>query len=130
MQQMKLLHESFTEALAECVAALGGAKAVGPLLRPAMKPDLAATYVRDRLNANRRELFDPDEIVGILRQARMVGCHAGMQYLARECSYAEPVPLEPQDEQAQLMRQFIDAQRQMQALATRMERIGLVRSAA
>lgn len=130
MQQQQLIHESINDAIRECILAIGGYKPVGLALKPELPADQAGQYVRDRLNPERRERFSPEQLLWILREARKARCHAGMRFLATEAGYAEPVPLDPQDEQAQLMRQFIEAQRQIQALASRMERIGLVRSAA
>jgi hypothetical protein len=127
--QLALMHESLTDALRECVSALGGPKKVGAAMRPELSVDQAGVWVRDRLNPDRRELFAPEQLVWLLREARSVGCHAAMTYFARECGYADPVPLEPQDERAKVMREFVEAQRQMQVLAARMERAGLLKGA-
>jgi hypothetical protein len=53
-----------------------------------------------------------------------------MLVLARETGYTDPQPVEPEDERAKLQREFINAQRGFEALAKRMERAGLLRSAA
>lgn len=127
MQQQQLIHESITDALRECIAAIGGVKEVGRALKPELPADQAGQYVRDRLNPDRRERFAPEQVIWILREARKVHCHAAMRYLTAECGYADPVPLDPQDEQAALIRQFIESQRQMQQLAQRMERVGLLK---
>lgn len=126
--QLALMHESLTDALRECVTALGGPKKVGAAMRPELPADQAGQWVRDRLNPDRRELFAPDQLVWLLREARAAGCHAGMNFIARECGYADPVPIEPEDERARVMREFIEAQRQMQQLASRMERAGLLKA--
>ena len=46
-----------------------------------------------------------------------------MQYLAQALSYAEPVPIEPKDEAAELRRQFIESSRGLARLAERIERL-------
>jgi hypothetical protein len=51
------------------------------------------------------------------------GCHAVMTYLARECGYADPVPVEPEDERAALQRQFVEASRAIAVIAERIERM-------
>lgn len=128
--QMQLLHESITDALRECVHALGGAKVVGAALKPELAADAAGQWVRDCLNPERRERFTPDQVLWLLREARKANCHAGMAFLAQQCGYADPVPVEPEDERAALMRQFVAAQQSIQQLVTRMERVGLVKVAA
>jgi len=51
-------------------------------------------------------------------------------FLAREAGYADPQPVEPEDERAKLQREYIEATKAMQRLAGRMERAGMLRSAA
>lgn len=50
--------------------------------------------------------------------------------MPRDTGYTDPQPIEPEDERARLQREFINAQRGLEALAKRMERAGLLRSAA
>lgn len=68
------------------------------------------------LNADRREKFSPDQVLYVARRGREVGCHAVMQYLAREAGYAEPVPVEPEDEMTRLQQQFVDSVQQLQQI--------------
>ncbi len=127
--QLELMHESINDALAYIVQSLGGAKKCGSLMRPELPADQAAGWVRDCLNPTRREKFSPEHVVWLFRMARQAGVHSGFAYLAAECGYAAPSPLEPEDERAELMREFIEAERRLQRLAGRLERVGLVRSA-
>jgi hypothetical protein len=122
-QQFALIHDSRNDALRECVAALGGAKRVGLMMRPELAADQASQWVRDRLNPDRRELFAPDQVVWILREARQVGCHAGINHIARECGYADPQPIDPVDERASLQRAFVDSVAQQKKILERMERL-------
>ena len=122
--QLELMHESFTDALGFIVQALGGPKKVGVAMRPDLPADHAATWVRDCLNAHRRERFTPDQVLWLLREARRAGVHAGMAFIARDCGYADPVPLEPEDERAQLQRDFAESVRLQAKLVERMERLG------
>jgi hypothetical protein len=48
-----------------------------------------------------------------------------MAYISRECGYADPQPVEPEDEAAELQRQFIQAQQQMTQMLKRMEKLNL-----
>jgi hypothetical protein len=51
------------------------------------------------------------------------GCHVGMTFLASECGYAPPQPIEPEDERAQLQREYIDAVKLLSVLSMRLERV-------
>lgn len=126
MQQQALFHESLADALQDCVRALGGAKSVGNAMRPEKTVDDARRWILDCLNPDRAEKFAPDQVLWILREARKVGCHAAMTYLARECGYADPQPIEPEDERSALQRQFVEQSKALQQLAHRMERSGLL----
>jgi len=54
-----------------------------------------------RSNETHQSTTDPES-----KLARKKGCHAAMTYLARELGYADPQPVEPEDEKAKLQRQF------------------------
>jgi hypothetical protein len=126
VEQQALFHESLNEALHDCIRALGGAKAVGHAMRPEKTVDDARRWVLDCLNPDRAEKFAPDQVLWILREARKAGCHAAITFIARECGYADPQPIEPEDERAALQRQFVEQSKAMQRLAQRMERAGLL----
>lgn len=125
MDQPALFHESLHDALRDCVRALGEAKAVGHAMRPEKSMDDARTWLLNCLNPERPEKFDPEQILWLLREARKVGCHAAMAYIARECGYADPQPIEPEDERAALQREFIETGKALKSLLARMERAGL-----
>lgn len=119
-QQYELIHESISDALREVVQALGGAKKVGATLRPDRPVAEAARWVSDCLNSERREKFDPDQVLWLLREGRAVGCHGAMSYIARDTGYSA-TPIEPQDEKAELQRQFILASKKLSGMAARIE---------
>jgi hypothetical protein len=124
MDQPKLFSEDIYDALGDVVRALGGTKAVGKLLRgDAMPADEAGRWVKDCLNPNRRERFDPDQVLFLLKKGKGIGCHSAMHFLCDEAGYARPAPLDPKDELAQLQRQFIDAVHGVQAMGERLERL-------
>jgi len=123
MDQQRLIFDDILDALGEVVRTLGGAKAVGAAMRPELPLDQAAGWVRDCLNANRRERFDPAQVLWILRKGREAQCHAAMHFIADEAGYARPAPLDPQDELAQLQRKFIDAAADVRAIGDRIERL-------
>lgn len=111
------------EALIDTVKALGGSKQVAPLLWPTKAPEAAQRLLLDCLNEDRPAHLTPDQVVFILRLARERGIHIGMQSLCAQLGYAEPVPVEPKDESAQLQREYIEAVRSMAAIAARMDRL-------
>jgi hypothetical protein len=123
MDQQTLIFDDVLDALGEVVRALGGPKSVGPAMRPELPADQAAQWMRDCLNANRRERFDPAQVVWILRKGREATCHAAINFLCDEAGYARPAPLDPKDEAAQLQRRFIQAVQDVQALGSRIERL-------
>ena len=126
MVPQSLFYETFPDALKAVVQALGGAKPVGSKLWPEKTPDAAARQLNDCLNEARPEKLSPEQVLWLLAAGRKVGCHAAMNYLAREAGYSDPMPVEPEDERARLQREFIEAQKAMQALAGRMQRAGML----
>ena len=130
MSQDALFYESINDALDAVVKACGGAKVVAAKLWPEKTPDAAHRLLLACLNESRVEKLSPEQTLFLLKLGRERNCHAAMNYLARDCGYADPAPTEPEDERARLQREFIEAQKAMQALAGRMERAGLIRSVA
>lgn len=120
MEQIPLIHEDWREALRHTVNALGGPGKVGLELKPSMKKDDAGRWVSDCLNADRAAKFDLEEIMWILREARKIGCHTAMAYLCQDAGY-QATPISPEDEQDELMRQFIEAQKAMAAIVRRID---------
>jgi len=123
MEQMTLVHEDIYEALRTCVQALGGSKKVGVRLWPELAADKAGNRLSDALNAGKRDVLNPEQVMLILRESRRINCHVAMYYLADACDYHRPDPLEPSDELALLQREYIQSVKQQQQLAKRMEQM-------
>ena len=123
MDQQRLIFEDLNDALGEVVRAIGGAKAVGAKLRPELPADQAGNWVRDCLNANRRERFDPDQVLLLLRMGREVSCHAGMHFMAMEAGYQAPSPATPRDSTQQLMDRALLLARESRNVADALERV-------
>lgn len=128
-QQPALFHESINDALHDLVAALGGSKAVGARMRPELSPDNAGRWLADSLNHDRREHLTPEQMLWLLSEGRKAGIHAAMEYLAHECGYAASA-IEPEDERAELQREYIEAARAMARMAERIERVNSPRAVA
>lgn len=122
MNQESLFHEDIWQALTDCVRALGGAKAVGHKMRPELDdPEKAGRWVLDCLNPARNDKFCLEQIVYLLREAREIGCHVGMNYIAGIAGYSAPQPIEPEDELGELQRAYIESVKQQGQLVKRIE---------
>lgn len=124
IKQPSLFHESINDALREVVLSLGGTKKVGALMRPQKMIDEAGRWVSDCLNPDRREKFDPEEIMFLLREARKIGCHTAVNHICNDAGYSNPMPVEPEDEKARLMREFIEATKQQTRNVDRLAALG------
>lgn len=125
MNQTPLFFDDINAALAHVVNVLGGAKRVGPMLRgDDMTVDAAARWVLDCLNADRPAQFHPHQVMVMLRAARQIGDHTAMNWLAGEIGY-QALPVEPEDEAAELQRKFIETGQMMVKMAQRIESLHL-----
>lgn len=107
--QIPLFVEDYADAIRATVQALGGCKRVGSELRGAdMSVDAAGRWLADCLNPEKREHLHPSQLAYIRRRARQAGVHILAAFEMRDAGYAEPQPVEPQDERAALQRQFIE----------------------
>ncbi|SRR5258706_10969433 len=117
------LYENTLDMLADLVHQLGGPKKVGPALRPSLPVDDAAKWVRDCVNRERRERFDPEQVVHVLRLARAADLHSGKFWLDAELGYQQGAPMNPRDELADLQRKFIAAVHLSHDVAEKIERL-------
>lgn len=121
MNQTPLFFDDIDDALRHLVAVLGGPKKVGPLLRGDELPvDRLAQWVSECLNPERPAQFHPHQIMVMLRAARSLGDHTAMNWLAGEIGY-QALPVEPEDEAAELQRRFIETAQTMAKWAQRIE---------
>ena len=123
MQQSALFHESLADAVREVVRVCGGSKALGAKLWPEKAPEAAGRLLQDCLNDTRPERLNPEQLLLVARLGRERGCHVVMQYLAREAGYADPQPIEPEDERAKLQREYIEAVKLLARISDRQDRL-------
>src|SRR5690348_13279479 len=123
--QLPLICDNLNTAIGAVVVALGGNKRAGSTLWPTLPADEAGRRLAQCINPDRREKLSPDELFMLMREARKIGCHTLAAYLMRECGYADPQPIEPEDERAALQREFVSQANAMRQLFHRMERAGL-----
>jgi plasmid stabilization system protein ParE len=123
--QIPLFVEDYNEAIRATVQALGGFKRIGAEMKPDLAVEAAGRWLMDCCNPERREKLAPSELAYIRRRARTEGVHILASFEMREAGYADPMPITPEDEAAQLQREFVQASKGMAALFNRMERAGL-----
>lgn len=121
--QPSLFCESLADAIREAVRACGGSKVVGAQLWPEKAPEAAGRLLQDCLNDHRPEKLSPEQVMLVMRLARGRDCHAVMLYLARECGYTDPSPLDPETELAKSNREVAEALARATAAMERHERL-------
>jgi hypothetical protein len=121
MTQEPLFFDDWRDAARHAIAACGGPKAVATQMRPDLKPDHAARWLMDCLNADRRENLNPDQLMHLMRIARQAGVHCVMQYICTDLGYTVPAPTDPIDAAAELRREYIEATRRLMKMAERIE---------
>lgn len=119
-RQQVLFHEDINEALKGLVAALGGAKVVGTRLFPDLTIDGARARLLDALNPDRAQQLSQTQFLALLRWGREAGYHGVMEYVADEAGYTRPSPLSPEDENAELMREYIAHVKKLEQLTRRL----------
>jgi hypothetical protein len=113
------IEESFNDVLIECVKAYGGSKTVGSLLWPEKTIKDSQNLLLACLNTDRPEKLNPEQVLFIISLARKNNVHTGIEYICKALHYSIPTPIEPEDEKALLMREFIEAQRKLTDLANK-----------
>ena len=126
MLQNSLFHERIEDAIASVIDACGGRKAFACEIHPDKPPRDAHNLVDACLNPERREKFAPSQLLYLMKRGRQVGCHDLALYMTRDAGYADPVPVEPEDEVAKLQREFIEATKALSTMAARIDRKSVV----
>ena len=114
--------DDMNEAIRATINALGGMKAVGVELKPERSAVDAGKWLADCLNSAKRDRLDPDQLAYIRRKARAGGCHILAAFEAQDAGYAPPQPIAPEDEAAQLQREFIASVKALDAIQTKLAR--------
>ena len=123
--QNELFHEDLNSALTHVISAIGGNKMVGSDLWPSLSADMAGKKLANCLNDQHPQQLHPEELLWILAEARKAGVHSAMSYINRESGYGDPQPVEPEDEAAALMREFIQCSKLIQEVSKRLERLNV-----
>ena len=128
--QPSLFHDTYEDAIRDTVMALGGYKKAGAMLWPALPADDAGRKLSACLNTDKREKLDLCELRLIRREARKLGVHILASYEMRDAGYTEPQPVNPEDEAAQLQREYIAAVKAMSVIQARMDRVSTLQAVA
>lgn len=123
MNQAALFHEDVYEALRTDIMAAGGMKKVGHALRPKLSVNAAGEWLSSTLNRSRAEKLDPEDVLFIKAMARAAGSLAAVAYDSSHLNLTMPTPIEPEDERAQLQREFNKSVSDLGQLAARIERL-------
>lgn len=121
-EQAHLFHDSIYDAVGAVVSGLGGKKKVATQLWPHLKPETAYTRLAHCLSDEFPEKLSPEELLFLARAGREAGCHSIMAYLASECGYAPPQPVDPLDEAEALRREIRDGLAALNRKVDRLER--------
>lgn len=118
MQQQPLIIDSLNDAIRDTARTIGP-KRIAKELWPTKGEEEAARYLNDCLNPERAQKLSGEEIVLIARRGREIGCYYITAYFCAATGFAPPIPLDPEDEKAELQRQFIEYAKRMEALAAK-----------
>lgn len=103
-----------------------GSKFVGSALWPEKSVFDAQRLLLNSLNDDRPEKLSPDQAYLIEKMARERGIHLAVEFRCSDMGYSSPTPIEPEDEKAVLMRDFIQAQKAMSLLAEKLISKGIL----
>ena len=127
--------DSMNEMLIACVKACGGSKVVAPMLFPekvkidpkthGLLYEPAQRFLLNCLDENRAEKLSPDHAYKILEIARQNNISIGINYVCDALGYTHPAPIQKEDENEKLMREFIAASKAMSAITDRLANVGL-----
>lgn len=120
-ENLNLFVTDIYDALGDIVRALGGPKKVGTELRPDKPWDEAAKWVKDCLNRDRREKFDADQMLWLLKKGREANCHSAINYICDECGYGRPPVIEPQTHLEKLLTEYVKAAEVLATLHPKIE---------
>jgi hypothetical protein len=123
MEQINLIIDSLNDAIRDTARAIGF-KRIAKEIWPVKNEEAAARHLNDCLNPDRPQELSNAEMMLIARRGREIGCHILISYLNADAGYAPPIPVDPEDQKAELMRQYIEATKDSRRIAEKMERLG------
>jgi hypothetical protein len=88
-----------------------------------MTPDAAGRWLGDALNPDKADVLSAKQLVVIAKIGHQHGVHTTAAQFNFETGYAEPLPIEPKDEAAQLEKEFIRSIDRAGELVGRLEKL-------
>lgn len=121
MDQQPLFFEDVYDAFRHIVRTVGP-KETGVALFPKKEqdPSAAARYLADNLNPSRDEKLDLEQIMQLLRMGKEKGCHSAINFICDAIGYSRPTPIEPEDEKAELQREFVATVGRLERIASKL----------
>jgi hypothetical protein len=120
MEQMPLVVDTLNDAVRD-TARIIGVKRIAKELWPSKGEEAAARYLNDCLNPDREQKLSGEEILHIARRGREVGCYLITMFICADTGFATPTPIDPDDQRAELQRQFIEGAARLERLASRIK---------
>lgn len=122
MRQDPLFYDSAMHAV-ECAITASGRpfKEVAAHIWPTKKPDTAYARLKSCLNDDKDEKLSFEEIIEICRFCNRFD---PLFFFADECSHSRPEPRAPEDEKAELQREFLNGLKKLEVLGARLEKLG------
>lgn len=121
--QLNLVHEDIFEALKSLVAAMGGAKKVGPRLYPQKTESAARQQLHDCLNTDRDHELGVQRLFTLLKWGREAGAHIALYWLCDELGYTRPQPIEPEDQAAEILRRVDVAKEELRTCLQQLDKL-------
>lgn len=103
--------EDIYDALKGAVAALGGAKKVGPKLRPESRD--ARGWLLNCLNPEHAQKMDPEQVQLLLRLACEVGYHDAKHWIDADAGYQPALPARLEARLAEALRENAETRRRL-----------------
>jgi len=122
MEQPPLIVESLNEAIAFTARAVGFEKLASELW-PAKGAKEAARYLNDCLNPERPHKLSGEEILHIARRGREIGCYLITSFINMDTGFAPPIPVDAENQKAELQRAFIEQGKRLEAIYQRIGRL-------
>lgn len=123
--QLPLIVEDYLDAIRATVQALGGAKRIGSDMKPDLSVEAAGRWLSDCCNPDRRERLSPTELAYLRKRARAAGVHIMATFEMRDAGYADPTPVEPEDQRAALQRAFIQQTEELKRMLGQLHALGV-----
>ena len=119
-QQQPLFYDNWEDAVRSAITLSGKpAKMIAAELWPSLKMDTAHSRLLNSLSHDKPEKLTLDEIIHV---CRLTGRADPLFYMASELHHSQPVPVAPDDEREQLMRQVLQHQQVLNDLLMRVQR--------